>query len=58
VIMMIHIKIALGLIAFVIVFGLVGAMDYEDAVQAEIRYATMVCDGAWPDYKNLNPDCD
>ena len=56
--MMIHIKIALGLIAFVIVFGLVGAMDYEDAVQAEIRYATMVCDGAWPDYKNLNPDCD
>jgi hypothetical protein len=54
---MVHIKIALGLVAFVAVFGLVGAMDYEDAVQAETRYNTMVCDGLWPDYKNLNPEC-
>jgi len=44
--------------AFVVMYGLVGAMDYDDAVQAENTYTQMVCDGLWPDYKNLNVECD
>lgn len=43
---------------FVVMYGVVGTMDYNDAVQAEKRYAQMVCDGLWPDYKNLNVECD
>tara|TARA_R110002020_G_scaffold270775_1_gene486024 strand:+ start:62 stop:232 length:171 start_codon:yes stop_codon:yes gene_type:complete len=41
-----------------IALGIVGEMDYQDAIQAEIHYQKMVCDGHYPDYKNLNPSCD
>ena len=45
-------------IGIVVVLGLVGRMDYEDAVAQEQRYTDMVCAGAWPDYDNRNPECD
>ena len=48
----------LTLAMFLLVFGLVGASDYE-AEQAEADYyASMVCEGLWPDYENRNPSCE
>tara|TARA_R110000822_G_scaffold297839_2_gene420515 strand:+ start:483 stop:716 length:234 start_codon:yes stop_codon:yes gene_type:complete len=51
------IKILLGAVLFLIL-GIAGNMDYRDAVLAEQHYATMICDGHWPDYKELKPECD
>ena len=44
-------------VAVFIALGIIGNMDYHDAVLAEQHYAAMVCDGHWPDYKELNPEC-
>lgn len=33
-------------------------MDYNDAQQDEKHYAIMVCDGVWPDYKEIEPSCE
>lgn len=44
--------------AIILVLGIVGRMDYEDAKQAEQRYDDMVCSGAWPDYDNREPECE
>lgn len=49
---------AAGLIAlFFLAYGIVGTMDYEDAVEADHLYTEMVCDGVWPDYEGRKPDC-
>ena len=50
-------KILIGIAVF-IALGIIGNMDYYDANLAEQQYVTMVCDGHWPDYKELNPNCD
>jgi hypothetical protein len=50
-------KILLGAVLFLIL-GIVGNMDYHDAVLEEQHYVTMVCDGFWPDYQELEPECD
>ena len=50
-------KIILGAVLFLIL-GIIGNMDYHDAVLAERHYVTMVCDGFWGDYKGLEPECD
>lgn len=48
----------LSLASFLLVFGLVGASDYEaEKLQAD-HYTTMVCDGLWPDYEQRNPTCE
>lgn len=39
------------------VLGLMGNLAYEDSVAQADLYQTMVCEGTWPDYKNLNPSC-
>ena len=39
------------------VLGLMGNFVYEDALSQADLYQTMVCEGTWPDYKNLNPSC-
>ena len=31
---------------------------YDDETLEGQHYASMVCSSAWPDYKNINPDCD
>lgn len=46
------------LVGFLIVMGLVGDADYADAVAEEQFYKQMVCEGKWPDYKNLGVDCE
>ena len=38
-------------------YGIVGSMDYEDAVAADQHYTEMVCAGRWPDYDARRPDC-
>jgi len=48
----------LGVAAIILVLGIVGRMDYEDAQKAEQHYADMVCSGAWPDYDNREPECE
>ncbi len=48
----------LAFFAFIIIFGFVGSMDYEDAIAVEEHYSEMVCSGHWPDYKNQNPTCE
>lgn len=47
----------LFVLAFFLVLGLVGRMDYQLELDAEAHYAEMVCGGHWPDYENRNPDC-
>ena len=39
------------LLAVLGLFGLVGAMDYEDAQAEEANYCEMVKAGHWPDYR-------
>ncbi len=47
----------LAFFAFFVIFGLVGRMDYEDAVAVDLHYSEMVCAGHWPDYKDQKPEC-
>lgn len=42
----------LAVIAAVALFGLVGQMDYEDAVSTENHYCDMVEAGNWPAYRD------
>ena len=41
----------LGVVAFVAIFGLVGSMDYEDAVAQQVLYCDNVAAKVWPDYE-------
>ncbi len=44
-------RIIFSVIALLVLFGVVGAMDYEDEVEAEALYCNNVKDKVWPDYK-------
>ena len=46
-----------ALITFVVALGWVGSSDMEDQIAQDDLYVDMVCDGKWPDYKNLQPEC-
>jgi len=50
-------KIALAATVALFVLGCVGEMDYQDAVDEADHYTDMVCNGYWPDYERLSPDC-
>lgn len=50
------IRTALALVALVVLFGIVGRMDYDDAVKDEQHYCEMVKAGAWPAYRD-GVDC-
>lgn len=39
------------LLALLALFGLVGAMDYEDQQAEQENYCEMVREGLWPDYR-------
>ena len=42
----------------IILFSVVGKMDAEDQqIQAD-HYSEMVCQGHWPDYRDIKPDCE
>lgn len=45
-------------LAVVVLFGIVGQMDYDDAVQQSNVYTQNVCDGTHPDYKQLGVTCE
>ena len=53
-----HMKSVLALFAVLAILAIVGTMDYQDELAEEQRYVTFVCDGTWPDYKNLKPECE
>tara|TARA_R110000772_G_scaffold131557_1_gene239809 strand:- start:5394 stop:5570 length:177 start_codon:yes stop_codon:yes gene_type:complete len=36
----------------------VGDADYREALMSEAIYNQNVCDGVWPDYNNMQPDCE
>ena len=40
-------------LAFFAAFGLVGAMDYEDAKNEQALYCDNVKSGVWPDYEGI-----
>jgi hypothetical protein len=42
----------------VVTLGFIGNMDYQDEVNDELRYTRMVCDNLYPNYRNLDIDCD
>lgn len=46
----------LGLLLF---FGVIVscADTHDQATQDEAHYQDMVCNGYWPDYENVQPDC-
>lgn len=48
----------IALLIFLTVMGLVGRADYEDELAEESFYEQMVCDGHWPDYKNVGVSCE
>lgn len=45
------------LIVWIAAFLIVSAWDFEEAQDEKGQYAQMVCDGAWPDYRDTNPEC-
>lgn len=48
----------LGGVVIIAGFVAVGSCDYDDAVDSEERYKQAVCDGVWPDYLKVSPDCE
>uniref|UniRef100_A0AAU6W1D7 Uncharacterized protein n=1 Tax=Pseudomonas phage Pavpe01 TaxID=3138545 RepID=A0AAU6W1D7_9VIRU len=49
----------LTVIAVVLLLGLVGRMDYDDAVLQEKAYCANVHSGLWPDYEGrYTADCE
>ena len=43
---------ALLLLLIVCLYGIVGAMDYQDAKREHAKYCEMVAAGYWPDFEN------
>lgn len=43
----------LALVAVLLLLGLTGHMDYEDAKAEEANYCEMVKAGHWPDYRGM-----
>lgn len=43
----------LSIVAIIVVFGLVGGMDYQDEQLEQQTYCDNVQAGYWPDYKGI-----
>jgi|APGre2960657404_1045060.scaffolds.fasta_scaffold529121_2 hypothetical protein len=50
-------KVILGFIAFMILAGIAGQMDYEDALLAEADYCDRLLNKEHSDYNNLRETC-
>jgi len=50
-------KSTLCLVVFFLILGFAGASDHEIEKEDAAHYASMVCQGVWPDYKNSKPSC-
>ena len=46
----------LAVVVFWLLFGVVGRLDYEDAVAEEALYCSNVKNGIWPDYDGIYAD--
>ena len=46
----------LAVAVFGLLFGVVGRLDYEDAVAEEALYCSNVKNGTWPDYNGIYAD--
>ena len=44
-------------ITVIAVIGWVGNQDFEHQQQISQEYTQNVCDGFWPDFKDLRPKC-
>lgn len=53
---MMKIFYALITAALLLVYMIVGTMDYADAQAEQARYCAMVEAGAWPDYREIYDD--
>lgn len=40
-----------------VLFVIASNMNFNDQLEQQQHYNQMVCDGLWPDYNNLKPDC-
>jgi len=49
---------AVGGVAILAAFGVVGEGDYQEAVRQEKEYQQMVCSGVWPNYKRIPVKCE
>jgi len=45
------------IILLTVIFSITSTLDFSDEIQSSEEYSTMVCSGAWPDYKSVNPPC-
>lgn len=52
-------NLALMLMAalFFALYAVMSTMSYNDEASLEKQYKSNVCDGIWPDYKGIEPDC-
>ena len=50
--------IIVAIILWLVAMGVAGKMDYDDAVLMEKQYLKMVCQGHWPNYKQIEVKCD
>jgi hypothetical protein len=50
-------KVILAVIAFMLLAGIAGRMDYEDALLAEADYCDRLASGEHKDYNNLRAVC-
>ena len=40
-----------------VLFLVIGTTSYKGSLADAEQYSIMVCEGTWPDYKDINPDC-
>ena len=45
------------IILLTVIFSITSTLDFGDEIQQASSYQEMVCSGAWPDYKSINPPC-
>ena len=50
-------KTLLAVAALIVMVGVAGTMDYQDELKEAEHYAVMVCDEVWPNYKEVEVDC-
>lgn len=50
-------KALFTVVALIAVIGMVGTMDYQDELREAEHYEAMVCNGHWPNYKNIEVNC-
>lgn len=55
---MTNVKIAFGVLVFILILGLVGHEDYKDEVRSQVNYCQMVEAGILPDYNDTYQYCD